>query len=465
MTDKTRVQSETPRVVRVTPDMKALARFVLEQAGREAITDDVRLAAAYILGHEGVEPAAESEWDPGRALKDGVRHEFGERGGVNMSIEASTTFTVIESETMPKIFQGERGVKEGCYLYSRHFNPTNFHFGQRLAAMEDMKIAYPTASGMSAIGCTVRQNLEMGDEVIASGTVYGGTHALFENILPREGIGVTFVNPNNTKDFERAITLKTKIIYVETEANPTMVIADLRALAQMANAHSIALVVDNTFTPLSFTPAHMEADNLVVLYSTTKFINGMSDAVGGAICCSEEFLTKLMDLRTGRLMLDGPVMDPKNAFQLNLYLNTLPIRIMEHSRRALMYAQRMEEMGLRVYYPGLSSHPQHELATSMMNPRYGYGGMLSADFGSAEMAMKFADKLQELNGAFHAVSFGYCHTLVSVSATSTSSEVAPEDQRAMGLTPGLARLSIGFTGGLESEWKKIEEAINCVRKG
>jgi methionine-gamma-lyase len=396
-------------------------------------------------------------WDPARAIQDGVRRAFGEYGGVNESIEPSTTFTTMRPEVMQALFRGESGPKDGCFLYARHFAPNSIHLGQRLAAMEDTEIAYPTSSGMSAITATFLQSLSPDDHIVSSGAIYGGSHALLQKLLPRFGINTTFVRPSDTKGFEEAITSKTKMIYVETEANPTMEIADLNHLAEIAHAREALLIVDNTFTPLIFTPSHQKAD--VILHSTTKFINGRSDAIGGAICCSHNFLMKMMDLNTGTLMLTGPVMDSRNAHQLNMYLHDLPLRIKAHSERALIFARRIESMGLSVRYPGLPSHPQHELAKSMQNADFGFGGMLSVDFRTPDRAVAFVQKLQDLGGGLNAVSLGYFDTLVSISGTTTSSEIDREEQDSIGLSPGLVRLSIGYTGNTETEWDKMQQAI------
>lgn len=401
-------------------------------------------------------------WDPIGALQYGVRRQFGEWGGVNESIEPSTTFTTMHPEVMQTLFRGESGPKDGCFLYARHFAPNSLHLGQRLAAMEDTEMAYPTASGMSAIATTFLQLLSPDDHIVSSGTVYGGSHALMNNFLPRFGINTTFVQPSDTEGFERAMTPKTKIMYVETEANPTLEIADLEKLAEIAHARGALLVVDNTFTPLIFTPGHQKAD--VVIHSTTKFINGRSDAIGGAICCSHELLLKMMDLNAGTLMLTGPVMDSRNAHQLNMYLNDLPLRMRAHSERALTFAQRMESMKLSVRYPGLASHPQHELAQRMKNSGSGYGGMMSIDFETPDRASAFVGKLQELGGGLNAVSLGYFDTLVSISGATTSSEISAEKQSEMGLSPGLVRLSIGYTGNTEAEWEKMHRAIEYANK-
>ena len=240
-------------------------------------------------------PEATSEkFDPESSITQ-VRREFGEHGGVAPSVERSSTFTVMEPGIMPEIFAGQRGPdREGCYLYSRHFNPTIDVLDRYLAAMEGTEFAVGTASGMSAISCTLLELCRAGDHIVASHTVYGGPHALLEQYLPRHGIETTFADPRDVDAMAAAITPKTKVIYTETVGNPTLAVANVRALADLANAHDLTLVVDNTFTPMVVSPARHGAH--VVIHSMTKYINGASDLVAGAICCSREFGHALYDV-------------------------------------------------------------------------------------------------------------------------------------------------------------------------
>jgi methionine-gamma-lyase len=398
------------------------------------------------------------KFNPERAMVS-IKREFGEHGGVAPSVERSSTFTVLSPETMPEIFQGQRGhEQEGCYLYSRHFNPTVHMLARGLAAMEDTELAVCTASGISAISCALLQLCSSGDHIVASDTIYGGTHALLADMFPSMGVTTTFVSPTDPKGFENTITEQTKVIYVETLGNPTLKVADIPALAEIAHRRSIKLVVDNTFTPLIFTPKQIGAD--VVVYSMTKFVNGASDVIAGAICASREFIFELMDLHTGRVMLLGPTMDPRTAFDIHQRLPHLPLRIREHSRRALAIATRLEEMGAVVSYPGLKSHPQHGLFASMLNEGYGFGGMLTLDCGSREKADDMMQLLQNREDfGYIAVSLGYFDTLMSCSSSSTSSEISNDEQQSMGLSPGLLRIAVGYTGDLDDRIAQIERAV------
>ena len=401
------------------------------------------------------------KFDPEQAVTE-ARREFGEHGGVTPSIERSSTFTVMEPGVMPEIFSGKRGPdRGGCYLYSRHFNPTVDVLDRYLAAMEGMEFAVCTASGMSAIVCSLLQLCQQGDHIVASNMVYGGTHALLKELLPQMGVTTTFVRPDDTESFERAIRPNTRVIYAETVGNPTLPVADIPALGSLARARGITLVVDNTFTPMIVSPARLGAH--VVVYSMTKFINGASDMIAGCICCSRDFGHALYDLHTGRVMLLGPTIDPRMAFDIIQRLPHLGLRMREHSRRALAIAERLSALGVKVIYPGLPSHPQHELFKTMANEDYGFGGMLAIDCQTAKRAEQLLSVLQNQEKfGLIAVSLGYFDTLMSCSSSSTSSEISAEEQSQIGLSPGLVRLSVGYTGALEARLEQVERAVRQV---
>lgn len=400
-------------------------------------------------------------FDPLEALAH-ARHEFGEHGGVNMSVEASTTFTVLHADTMPAIFRGLLGPESGgCYLYGRHFNPTVSVLGRQLAVMEGTEAGYCTASGMSAIASVLLQLCDSGDHIVASQTVYGGTFALLKDYLPRKaGISTTFVDEGDPAAVEAALG-GAKVLYVETMSNPTLHVADIPALARIAHAHGARLVVDNTFCPLIISPSRYGAD--IVVHSLTKFINGASDVIAGAICGDQDFVASLMDLHVGSLMLVGPTMDPRAAFDISLRLPSLGLRMAEHGRRALIFAQRLQERGLDVIYPGLPEHPGHGRLQQLMNPGYGYGGLFCLDLGSADRANELLEHLQnDVGFGFMAVSLGYFDTLMSLSASSTSSEMSVAERERAGISPGLVRVSIGYTGSLEQRWDQLVGALVTV---
>ena len=388
-----------------------------------------------------------------------LHHEFGEHGGVNMSIEASSTFTVMEPDTMPEMFQGLKGHDAGCYLYGRHFNPTVYNLGLQLAALEGAEAAYCTSSGMGAISATLLALCESGDHIVASHAVYGGTNALLHDFLPgKSGITTSFVDITDLDAVRAAITDKTKVIYAESIANPTLRVADIPKLADIARTAGARLVVDNTFSPLILSPVALGAD--IVVHSITKFISGMSDVIAGAVCGSKEFIESLMDLHRGPLMLLGPTMDPKVASKLSLRIPHLPIRMAAHGERALALAERLDESGIKVTYPGLRHHPDHALLDELRCPDYGFGGILTIDVGDVEAANTLMSLLQnKYRFGFMAVSLGYFDTLMSCSGSSTSSEMTDEDKGAAGISPGLIRMSIGYTGTLEQRWKQLHDAL------
>jgi len=243
--------------------------------------------------------------------------------------------------------------------------------------------------------------------------------------------------------------------------NPILNIADIPALAALAHGKKMMLIVDNTFSPMIFSPHWLGAD--VVVYSLTKYINGASDLIGGAICAGSQFIQELTNLHTGRVMLLGPTMDPRVAFDVIQRLPHLAIRIREHGLRAIAMAQMLKEMTVKVIYPGLKDHPQHELAGQSGNAGYGLGGILAIDCGSRERAEVLMEVLQnEEKFGFIAVSLGYFDTLISCSGSSTSSEIDIEDQRRMGLSPGLLRIALGYTGGLTFRLEQMKRAVEKV---
>ena len=391
-----------------------------------------------------------------------LRHEFGEHGGVNMSIEASSTFTVIDPETMPALFQGRAGPDKGCYLYGRHFNPTVFNLGRQMAALAGTEAAYCSASGMGAISSTILALCNEGDEIVTSNAIYGGTFALLHDFLPaKTGISTCFVDITDPDAVESVITDRTRLLYTESLSNPTLRLADIPRLAKIAKKAGIPLVVDNTFTPLILSPAVLGAD--IVVHSVTKFIGGASDVIAGAICGSEAFIGELMDLHMGPLMMLGPTMDPHVAASISLRIPHLPLRMKAHSDRALALAERMHDLGLKVVYPGLQDHPDHALFKELYCDEYGFGGILTLDCGDEQTANTLMSCLQnEQRFGYLAVSLGYFDTLMSCSGSSTSSEMSEEDKEDAGISPGLVRISVGYTGTLEQRWAQLEAALKVA---
>lgn len=381
--------------------------------------------------------------------------QFGEFGDVNPGITDSATFTFMQANTMLETFKGEA---EGCFLYSRHWNPSNKYLADAMSAMEGTEAAWVTASGMGAISNAIMQICNSGDHIISSMTTYGGTYALLANYLPKFNIQTSFVDISNLEAVKNAIKPSTRIIYTESMTNPLLMISDIPALAEIAHQHGILLIVDNTFTPMIISPTKLGAD--ITVYSLTKFVNGKNDCVAGAICGSLDFIADLIDVNTGTSMLLGPVLDPLRSSQILKNLHTLHIRMKQHSQNALYLASKLSEDGLKVIYPGLPSHKDHELMKRLMNPGYGFGGMMAMDMETTDRANRFMEKMEQEGVGYLAVSLGYFKTLFSCSGKSTSSEVPAELQKEMGMSEGLVRFSIGLDNDIERTYQKIKSCLN-----
>jgi methionine-gamma-lyase len=349
---------------------------------------------------------------------------------------------------------------EGCFLYSRHWNPTNKLLSQALAGMEATESAQVTASGMSAISSVILQLCQTGDEIVSGRTIYGGTYALLKNFLPRLGITTRFVDIGSFDALAEAINERTRLVYCEAISNPLLEVADIPRLVSLSKHHGLQLVVDNTFTPMVLTPARLGAD--IVVHSLTKFINGTSDTVAGSICASEEMIGELVSVNSGACMLMGPVLDSLRAASILKNLHSLHIRMARHSRNALRMAEQLGDWGLTVHYPGLETHPQHTLLRNMMNPGVGYGGMLALDAGDADTANRLMGTMQEQKVGYLAVSLGFFKTLFSAPGHSTSSEIPHEEQEAMGLSDGLVRFSVGLDDDMDRTLSRLEKSLRLV---
>jgi methionine-gamma-lyase len=392
------------------------------------------------------------KYDPAKAIHD--LEQFGEFGDVNPSITDSSTFTFFGAKTMLDTFHGET---KGCFLYSRHWNPMNKYLSDAVAAMEGTPSAWVTASGMAAITNAILQLCNAGDHLVSSVTTYGGTFAFLKNYLPKFNIDVSFVDPTNLKSIENAIQPNTKVIYTESMTNPLLQISDIPEMAKIANKHGIKLMVDNTFCPMIISPYLLGAH--IVVYSMTKFINGKNDLVAGAICANEDFINSLIDVNAGTSMLLGPVLDPIRSAGILKNLNTLHIRMKQHSKNAMYLAENLQNLGLIIYYPGLKEHKGHKLITTIMNEEYGYGGMMAIDLEKADKANSLMELMQVRGVGYLAVSLGYFRTLFSNPGKSTSSEVPEDVQKSMGLSEGLIRMSVGLDNNIEYTFQIIKQCL------
>ena len=397
-----------------------------------------------------------SKFNPAEKIQD--LQYFGEYGGVNPSITDSSTYTFLRAGTMEGVFEGE---VEGCYLYSRHWNPSNRYLAMALAEMEGTESASVTASGMGAITSVILQLCNAGDEVVSSRTIYGGTYAFFKNFIPKFNIKTNFVDTTDLEQVKAAITSNTKVIYCETISNPLLEITDIEALSKIAKENNIQLIVDNTFSPMIFSPKQLGAD--VVVHSMTKFINGMSDCVAGTICGSDELIASLYDVNDGAAMLLGPVLDSFRSASILKNLRTLHIRMKQHSYNAMYIAEHLSNDGYKIIYPGLATHPQHEVMKRMMNSDYGFGGLFVIDMETSEQANELMEKMQDDNVGYLAVSLGSYKTLFSAPGGSTSSEIPENERASMGLSDGLVRISIGLDHNIERTYRAIKGHIeSCM---
>jgi methionine-gamma-lyase len=281
-----------------------------------------------------------------------------------------------------------------------------------------------------------------------------------KNFTPRFGIKTTFVDITKLAVVEAAITPETKVLYCETVSNPLLEVADIASLSKLAKKYDLKLVVDNTFSPLSVSPILLGAD--IVIHSLTKYINGSSDTVGGVTCASREFIDSLKNVNNGASMLLGPTMDSLRSASVMKNLRTLHIRMKQHSHNALYLAERFEKDGIKTVYPGLKSHQSHEIYKNMINPEYGFGGMMTLDVGTLDQANALMELMQSKNLGYLAVSLGFYKTLFSAPGTSTSSEIPLDEQKEMGLTDGLIRFSIGLDNDIERTYQSMKTCMMAL---
>ena len=328
------------------------------------------------------------------------------------------------------------GGDEPGNIYSRFTNPTVQAFEGRIAAMEGGERAVATASGMAAILSTCISLLKSGDHVICSRGVFGTTNVLFQKYLARFGVETTFVSLTNYEEWQQAIRPETRMLFLETPSNPLCEVADLAELSRLARASDALLVVDNCFcTPVLQRPLEHGAD--IVIHSATKYLDGQGRCVGGVVVGPE----KLMEEVYGFLRSAGPTMSPFNAWVFHKGLETLPIRMRAHCDNALELALWLEQQNAveSVYYAGLQSHPQHELAKKQQK---GFGGVLSFRVkGGREEAWRFIDATRMISIT---ANLGDVKTTITHPATTTHGRLSPEDKDHAGITENLIRLSVGI---------------------
>ena len=329
--------------------------------------------------------------------------------------------------------QDELGRHKG-FEYARTQNPTRMALERNIAAIESGKAGFAFASGMAAIGA-VTTLLSSGDHVVVSDNTYGGTFRLFDKVLTRYQLAFTYVDTSDLQAVERAMTPATRMLFVETPSNPIMALTDLSAVARLAHRHRVRLVVDNTFaSPYNQRPIELGAD--LVVHSTTKYLNGHSDSVGGiVIAVGDEEIEWLTFVQN----TEGAILGPFDSWLVLRGTKTLPVRMQAHNVNGLALAEFLNAHPKvkKVFYPGLPSHPQLELARRQMR---GFGGMLSFDLGSLEAARRVLNGVRLISLA---ESLGGVETLISHPATMTHASVPADRRAALGITDGLVRISAG----------------------
>ncbi len=323
------------------------------------------------------------------------------------------------------------------YEYARVQNPTREALEGNLAGLEGGRHGIAFASGLSAIEAVIK-TLDAGDHVVSEENTYGGTNRMFTRVLARLGIQFTFVDSRDPDQVRDAMRPETRLVHVETPTNPMMRLCDLEALAEIAHEGDAHLMVDNTFsTPFNQRPLELGAD--IVVHSTTKYLNGHSDVIGGALVLDDDDLAEeILFVRKST----GAVPGPMDAWLVLRGTKTLHLRMQAHNANGLAVARFLEghERTKAVHYPGLPSHPQHELAMRQMS---GFTGMVSVELGDGDRARRFVEgtRLFAL-----AESLGGVESLIGVPALMTHASVPPDRRAAMGVTDGLVRLSVGIEG-------------------
>lgn len=371
-------------------------------------------------------------------------------GGVSVPIYQSSTFAFKSAEQGAARFAGE----DKGYIYTRIGNPTIRALEESIAILENGYTGIATSSGMSAITTVLMALLEKNTHMISTSAVYGSTRVMLENLLSKFGVEADFIDTSDISQIEKQIKSNTKVLFVETPANPTMAISDIEACAQLAHKNSLYLVVDNTFaSPVVQQPLNLGAD--IVLHSITKFINGHSDVVGGIIIPKDESLYEKIHKT---LTLAGGNMDPHQAWLVHRGLKTLALRINQSQETAFKLAQFLEKNSkvAWVNYPGLESHPQHELAKKQMK---GFGAMLCFGLkGGFEAARNMINSVKVCTLA---VSLGGVESLIQHPASMTHAGVSREDKEKAGITDDLIRLSVGCEDYLDLK-NDLEQAIESA---
>lgn len=372
-------------------------------------------------------------------------------GALTPPLHLTSTFAFDTAEAGGEMFSGERA----GHIYSRISNPTCDLLERRIAVLEGAEAGLALASGMGAITATMWTLLAPGDEIILDKTLYGCTFSFMQHGLAKFGITVTHVDLTKPENLTVAISEKTKVVYFETPANPNMRLVDIRAISDIAHAHGAYTVVDNTYaTPYLTQPIKHGAD--IALHSATKYLGGHGDVVAGLLVGSEELVSEIR--LYGMKDMTGAVMAPFNAMLILRGIKTLELRMDRHCSSAQTVAALLEQShGVQnVWYPGLESFEQHDLANRQMAQ---FGGMIAFELeGGIQSGIEMMNELQMIT---RAVSLGDAETLVQHPASMTHSTYTPEERAAHGISEGLVRLSIGLEG-IDDIIADLEQALPKV---
>jgi cystathionine beta-lyase/cystathionine gamma-synthase len=343
----------------------------------------------------------------------------------------AVTFPIFQTSTY---VQPELGRHKG-YEYARTKNPTRSALEANLAALERGKHAHCFASGMSATD-TVFRMLKSGDHVVAGENMYGGSYRLFSRVLEKYGLQFTYADTSNVDAVRAAMQPNTRIVFLETPTNPMMTVTDIAACADVAHKGGALVVVDNTFcSPYLQRPIELGAD--IVVHSTTKFLNGHSDSVGGVVVSNSDEVAEQIGFLQNAV---GAILSPFDSFLILRGVKTLAVRMKRHEENGVAMANYLANHSRpkKVYYPGLPDHPQHELAKRQMN---GFGALISFDLGGYDNAKKFLDRVRLCSLG---ESLGGVETLISHPESMTHASVPLDTRTRLGITPGLVRISVGI---------------------
>lgn len=344
--------------------------------------------------------------------------------------------------------------KHKGFEYARTSNPTRLALERNLAALEGAQFGFAFASGMAAIDTTLRL-VKAGDHVIVSDNTYGGTNRLFKRVLANYGIEFEFVDTSDVTNVEAAIKDNTRMVFVETPTNPVMIVTDLQAVSDVAHAAGARVVCDNTFmSPYLQRPMEFGVD--IVVHSTTKFLNGHSDGIGGAVLLNNEDDAAWIGFVQNSA---GAILSPFDSWLVLRGVKTLALRMEQHDKSGRAVAAFLEDHPkvLKIYYPGSTSHKQHELAKRQQR---GFGSMVSFDVGSLEAARTV---LEAVKVCTLAESLGGVETLICHPATMTHASVAPEIRERLGITEGLVRISVGIEDA-DDIIADIDQALDKIGK-